>query len=233
MPDLALAAKLAELFVVPVECTVVDVIDRSEHLVEQEQQLALSMGPSRVNGFSSGRFAARSSLATFGLAAHPLLSGPERDVIWPPSICGSISHCNDISVAVVSQSPELAGLGVDVEVRQTLEEGVLKHVCTGSERTWLQALPDTEHWACVLFSIKESLFKCFHPVYRIWIDFHQAEVEIDRDNGRWQATLHPDIVSQMKLVSSNGKLPPLNQPPKGRFMLTGSHVFTSSELLHS
>jgi len=62
--------------------------------------------------------------------------------------------------------------------------------------------------ACLLFSIKESIFKCYFPVHRIWIDFKEARVE--------------DPALQVLADVSSGAASPLDA---GDFVARGSYRF--------
>ena len=226
MPNLASTEDLIALFTVPVEITAVPVTDRSDELLAGERALTTAMGSSRVKGFSSGRLAARKLLATLGIEDYPLLVGSERDAVWPPSICGSISHCPDVCVVVVSNAPGVIGLGVDVECIQVLEDAVQDHVLTESEKIRVREFPGELNLACLIFSIKESLFKCLHPVYRQWIDFQQAEVTLDTERGSWTAELD----SSLETGDTRDVLLSRRLQRQGRFLCTDSHVYSSCEL---
>ncbi len=125
--------------------------------------------------------------------AWDIAVGPEREPCWPADIRGSITHTRQIAAAVVTNDPACYSLGLDIEPLQRLEQGVMKIIADQDELAaacllleqqlkaaddtvfgQVQAMPDTA--ACVVFSAKESIFKCLFPVYRHWLDFSEVKV---------------------------------------------------------
>lgn len=233
MRDLPSTTRLGSLFSVPVACTLIDIDDYSTLLLPEEIALASSMGTSRLKGFSSGRLAARRSLTSIGIDNYPLLIGDERAPVWPNSVYGSISHCPDLCVAAVSSDSTVLGLGIDVECRQKLEDGVQQHVLTATERTTIDQLPPGQDWPCLVFSIKEALFKALHPLFGVWIDFQQAEITLDPERQSWQMSLAPVIVDAMEKARKEKAINATIQMNQGRYLSTGSHVYSSAEVVIS
>ena len=79
-------------------------------------------------------------------------------------ITGSLSHSSELALAVVSDSPPILGLGVDLEkANRTIDPRIERHICTQDESEDLHSL-HSENFAIRLlltFSAKESLYKCF------------------------------------------------------------------------
>lgn len=153
------------------------------------------MGERRLADYSTGRACARTVLGELGHHEHSLVSGSDRQPLWPDGTCGSISHCEGVAVAVVTADPRCRGLGVDVERITLLEQAVIEMICTEAELATLQDLPADLRpiQACLIFSIKESLFKCFHPVFGVWFDFQQASVSLAPDRRSFETVFDPGL----------------------------------------
>jgi len=68
----------------------------------------------------------------------------------------------------VARSERFAGLGVDVERADPLTAAVAARVCTPRERERLAGLPPPpgSDWTKLVFSAKESVYKCYYPLAR-------------------------------------------------------------------
>jgi 4'-phosphopantetheinyl transferase EntD len=53
----------------------------------------------------------------------------------------------------------------------------------------LARLDDTVHWATVMFSAKESVYKAWFPLTRQWLGFQDASVTIDASASTFTAKL--------------------------------------------
>ena len=80
-------------------------------------------------------------------------------------------------------------LGIDAEPHEPLPAGILRQVAIAQEEDWLATAPLGINWDRVLFSAKESVFKAWFPLARIWLDFGQALVTFDPPAGTFQARL--------------------------------------------
>jgi 4'-phosphopantetheinyl transferase EntD len=91
--------------------------------------------------------------------------------------------------------PALAArsLGLDVEVEAPLEPKLWKRVLRDRETEWISSLPVVEQGttAMLVFSAKESVYKCQHALSRTFLEF--ADVEVDPlEHGVFSATLLRD-----------------------------------------
>lgn len=187
--------EIAGLFVIPTAICIKAPADYSAQLTHAERHNTHSMGERRLADYSTGRACARSVLQTLGHTGFSLASAADRQPLWPAGVVGSISHCEGVAVAVASTDANCRGLGVDVERTTILEDEVMKMVCTEKELSLMSALPpDQRHRAaCLIFSIKESLFKCFYPVYDLWFDFQQASVLLSQDGQSFEAEFDSNL----------------------------------------
>ncbi len=135
----------------------------------------------RVLEFAAGRQCAHEALRRLGVAPVPLLARPDRRPEWPPGIIGSISHCRGFSTAVVARTGVLRSLGVDVERAGAVEPELWPRILTPTEQQWLQAQPAGAQrlLASIVFSAKESFYKCQYGVTERFLEFGQAQARLD------------------------------------------------------
>jgi len=129
--------------------------------------------------------------------------GENREPLWPDGSIGSITHDRKIALAVVSHDPQCLSLGIDLQPFECLSDRVSERVASERELAAMLKIPDELASdgilqlpgladsvpaqgpqsretilqglaACLIFSIKESIFKCYFPIHRVWIDFKEA-----------------------------------------------------------
>ena len=132
---------------------------------EQLPEVNFCLSEKRNQEFLLGRLAIRDALGSLGNVPDWIERGPlSKAPIWPKGITGSLSHSSGLALAVVSDSPPILGLGVDIEkANRTLDPKIERHICTQDESEDLHSL-HSENFAIRLlltFSAKESLYKCF------------------------------------------------------------------------
>jgi 4'-phosphopantetheinyl transferase EntD len=119
--------------------------------------------------------------------------------------------------------PELLGLGLDAESDEPLRDAFISYVLTGRERHWIrrQRRDDQGRLAKLVFSAKESVYKCQYPLTKRFLDFHQVELYIDAASSRYSAVVKTDRdLGDLRLFGS--------LPIRGRFIWRDSMVMTSA-----
>lgn len=146
------------------------------------------MSEKRLREFSAGRHCARKALARLGYEPVALPVGPGRAPMWPAGTIGSISHTDGIAIAVVARQAKLRSLGIDMESADPLEPALLGMVCRDEEQAALTASGlQLQHGAKLVFSAKESIYKCLWPVTGIFLEFHALGIRIDPLEQRFTA----------------------------------------------
>ncbi|HEV2375014.1 MAG TPA: 4'-phosphopantetheinyl transferase superfamily protein [Streptosporangiaceae bacterium] len=161
-------------------------------LFPEEEAMVARAVQRRRQEFATGRRCARQALAALGFPARPLLTGPNREPLWPAGVVGSITHCDGYRAAAVAHVRDLASVGIDAEPNKPLPDGVLGVVALPGEVDQLAALTDADPTVCwdrLLFSAKESIYKTWFPLARRWLGFTDAKVEVDRVEAAFTATL--------------------------------------------
>ena len=153
-------------------------------LLPEEQAIAESFGSQKRRAeFTLGRTYAHVALSRFGLESEPILRNPEtREPCWPDSVWGSITHSAGFAAVAVGLKEEIKGVGIDLEsFSRHVDFKIRRHVCVDSELEWLESLPTKQanHALRIIFSAKESIFKCLYPATKTYLSFKDAAVTIN------------------------------------------------------
>lgn len=181
---------IAELLPHQVASAAVRDDDAGAYLFPDEAAQIARAAPGRRQEFATARGCARRALAHLGIPAGPIPIGPQREPLWPPGVVGSITHCTGYRAAAVARSSDVLALGIDAELHEPLPAGVLARVSLPEERACLTAAPTGLHWDRLLFSAKESIYKCWFPLVGSWLAFEEASVSFEPALGRFRARLH-------------------------------------------
>ncbi|MFF3846182.1 4'-phosphopantetheinyl transferase [Streptomyces sp. NPDC002328] len=151
-------------------------------LYPEEEALVARAVLKRRREFTVVRSCARRAMEKLGVPAQPVLPGERGAPRWPDGLTGSMTHCEDYGAAALVRATELASLGIDAEPHEPLPEGVLAAVALPAETERLRRLAADRpgiHWDRLLFSAKESVYKAWFPLTRKWLDFNEADIDID------------------------------------------------------
>lgn len=162
-------------------------------LPPEEAAQAARFAPARRREFAAGRQCARRLLAELGAGEPLLLVDAHRAPGWPAGVVGSISHGAGLCVVAVARRGAVRGLGVDVESDEPLAPAVRRRVWSEPEARRLAGVGDEEagRTAKLLFSAKEALFKCVHPLLQAPLGLRAVELHLDRAAGRFAARALP------------------------------------------
>ncbi|MEU8259099.1 4'-phosphopantetheinyl transferase superfamily protein [Micromonospora sp. NPDC048999] len=178
---------------------------------------------SRRRDFTAGRVCARRALAGLGLPATPVTSAPDRSPVWPAGVVGTITHTRDYCAAAAAHAAEFRSVGMDAEQHRDLTPRVRRAICLPEEEAELGRLPAGVSWPTVVFSIKETVYKVWHPLVGTWLDFHDARVTLDPDAGTFTTQIAPRRVDAA----------PVPDPPAsiaGRFAVDAALVRSAAAL---
>ncbi|MFD0635265.1 4'-phosphopantetheinyl transferase family protein [Catenulispora yoronensis] len=158
---------------------------------EEEESVARAV-PKRRREYTTARACARQAMAKLGVPPVPILSGPRGEPRWPDRVVGSMTHCDGYRGAVVGWSSDVTAIGIDAEPNAPLPDQVLEAVSLEAERSWIAELtasrPETA-WDRLLFSAKESVYKAWFPLTNKWLDFDNALITVDPEQGTFHARL--------------------------------------------
>ncbi|MEU4210566.1 4'-phosphopantetheinyl transferase superfamily protein [Streptomyces sp. NPDC026206] len=166
-------------------------------LFAEEEALLTKAVDKRRREFTTVRTCARTALGRLGIAPAPIIPGQRGAPQWPAGIVGSMTHCAGYRAAAVARDADVLTIGLDAEPNEPLpNDGVRELVTRPEEHGWLARL-DAERpevcWDRLVFSAKESVYKAWFPLTRLWLDFQDAVVEVDPDARTFSArVLTPD-----------------------------------------
>jgi 4'-phosphopantetheinyl transferase EntD len=146
----------------------------------QDEANVRNASPKRRDEFAAGRLCAAAALQALG--SHSLRVDREEGgaPIWPPGVCGSISHNDDVAAAVVCRAEEVRAIGVDIEKVGSVEPVLWTMLFSEAEHRQLAAAdPRTQDvLATTMFTAKEAFYKAQWPITREWLDFLDVEIEV-------------------------------------------------------
>ena len=164
--------------------------DQKFLLLSEELDVAESFGSQkRREEFTHGRICAHRALSRFDLEYEPILRNSEtREPFWPNSVWGSITHSAGFAAVAVGLKKEVNGIGIDLEsFSSSLDIKISRHVCVASELEWLESLKikQARRALRIIFSAKESIFKCLYPRTKTYFSFKDAEVSVNDDENKF------------------------------------------------
>ncbi|MEU4089577.1 4'-phosphopantetheinyl transferase family protein [Streptomyces aureus] len=175
---------------VAVADTTADLIDSP--LFPEEQPYLADSVEHRRREFVTTRGCARTAMTALGVPPAAVGSGPKGEPEWPAGVTGSMTHCDGYRAAALSHSREFHSIGIDAERHEPLPEKLADYVTGPDERAHLRELGRSHpavHWATVLFSAKETVYKAWYPLARRWLGFRDARLTFDPDAGTYTARL--------------------------------------------
>jgi len=183
-------------------------------LCAEEEALIDGAVSKRQREFRAGRNAAHEALRQLHAPQHAILRGNRREPLWPAGYLGTIAHCRDLCVAACANEGKIAGLGIDVESLSPLPKGVERYVHTDTEQSRLeqQALPQK-----LVFSAKESLYKCYYPLLGRYFGFQSVSLSFDQNAQTF--SFEPTVGCEISF--------PAELKFHGRFHTNDTHIITA------
>ncbi|WPO98988.1 4'-phosphopantetheinyl transferase superfamily protein [Pseudomonas sp. HR96] len=156
--------------------------------------------------FLAGRLCARAALQALGwqgpAAAMVPAIGEDRAPVWPPGVCGAISHGGGWAGAMVAHQQAWRGLGMDMETLLKPERALHLHgeILTAPERARMaqRSADEVGMIVTLTFSLKESLFKALYPLVLKRFYFEHAEVLDWQADGTARLRLLTDLSPQWR-----------------------------------
>lgn len=173
-----------------------------------DEELAIELAsPKRAREFGAGRHAARNAMEMLGHLPRPVLQGEDRAPIWPPNLTGSITHSDQDCLAVLTDDPDIAALGIDLEPTTPLEPALWPEICTPDEMNWLASLGPSQrgHFAKLIFCIKEAIYKAQYTVSRQMLDFHAVTLSLDLKRAEFSGCFTEDVAGLRSSTPLNGR----------------------------
>lgn len=142
----------------------------------------LSPQMQRVHQSRCARALAIELLDAQGATVEAIGKGPVGEPIWPDGFVGSLAHTECYAAAVIARQGDVAALGIDIEPAIPLPEDILDRVLTAGEREWANAVAETIPAATrLLLCAKHCVHKVLHPLRGVWLDYHEAVIDVASD----------------------------------------------------
>lgn len=183
---------------------------QSWHLAAILPESLESAVPQRQAEFIAGRYCASRAMAQLIPGRTDIVAmAADRSPAWPRHLIGSITHSDGFVSAAVALQDAIVALGIDSEKMLTTREceEIEEAVCTSHELDFLHETSGAHNRAeimTLIFSGKESVYKCLHPIVQRFIEFQEVELSsIDAARGVFTfvllADLHPQFPCGAKL----------------------------------
>jgi enterobactin synthetase component D len=150
----------------------------SSELHDEEIALARPLKPRRQVTFVGGRIAMRRAMGDDSFNDQPLLIDALGAPKMPCSWVGSISHKNQIAVAIAAKGGG-AHVGVDIEAAAPSKHKIQKMILRPEEEENLGGLKDVSQDEEVLlrFSLKEAVYKSLNPFLKRYVGFKEVATQ--------------------------------------------------------
>ncbi len=214
-------ADLESLFSSEIILRLAKISDYTQQLLPEEHQLISTAVDKRRREFSTGRYCAHRALEQMGFKTMPLLAGSKREPLWPEGVKGSISHSDEYGVAVIGRDQNLISIGIDIEVAKPISTSVRNLICNEDEIESLGSRSDDPIVWKLIFSAKESIYKCLYPVLHQWIGFSDVQLLFDFESGAYTAMMNKSLNIPESYIEGLS----------GQFIIEDRYLFTCCELL--
>lgn len=134
--------------------------------------------------FLAGRYCVQLALKSMGRGSGATIDiGAKRAPLWPSGLIGSITHSKGFASAAVASTALLRGIGIDSErlIAEKTADNVASHILTPAETYQANdsLVASARQYLTLIFSAKESIFKCLYPQVQQYFDFRDAEVQLN------------------------------------------------------
>ncbi len=144
------------------------------YLYPEEEAIIKQAVPLRQEEFAKGRQCARVAMEEImGPTNTPILQGDFGEPLFSQSVVGSISHTERFFVSAVAFDFKMRAIGVDIE--ENLSRDIDWELI--ADRNELSQCNTYNITPITLFSIKESLIKCFSPLFQKRLFYDSFDVQ--------------------------------------------------------
>lgn len=187
-------------------------------LYPEEERAVERAVEKRRHEYAATRLLARRAFAALGLGPLPLPNREDRSPVWPAGVVGSLTHTDGFCAVAVALVATHRSLGIDAEVDGRVGHELFSRVLTPKELAFVSGFEPGQHssLATLLFSAKESFYKCQHPLTGRFLGFQEVELDIDLEANQFRVRL---LVDEPRLGGSAGW--------QGRFLRRDGLVVTA------
>ena len=157
-----------------------------------EARFVESASEKRKQEFAIGRACARRAIRVLGGEPSAIPVGGHGEPIWPPYLVGSITHSSRTCIAAIGLAEDFLSIGIDAESNVPLSTGSLDLISSVRDEGFLRQYENRGNqiaWDTLLFSIKETVFKTWFPVTKVWLGFDEVSIRLIGDDDRFVAEI--------------------------------------------
>ena len=193
----------------------------SASLYPEERCFVRHAVPKRQRDFTAGRACTREALKRLGIEDFAVRMGRTGEPLWPSGVVGSISHSTGFCGVAVSRRGTTLALGFDVDSAEPLTPRLRTIVCSRAELEWIERHPPPSYsdWTKIIFSAKESVYKCYFALTGTRLNFHQVEIRFAPAQRQFVAELLTDSSDRGRRAYAL----------HGRYAYSPAHIFTGVE----
>lgn len=98
--------------------------------------------------------------------------------MFPPELCGSITHTDNYCAAAVTKVGRVVSIGIDAERLEELPSSLIDSILLPREVADIQGSGNAVLSPVLYFSMKESFYKAHHAINGDFLDFKDVYVSI-------------------------------------------------------
>lgn len=136
----------------------------------------------RLIEFAMGRYCASRALGKMGCKVSLYIPKHQSGrPIWPDGLCGSISHSDKYTIAVVADAKKCKYIGIDIEQlnfgkKHAETVAAIKDLALTKQERINYFMGNREVNPVLFFSLKEALYKAISPLVDKLFDFKDVEI---------------------------------------------------------
>lgn len=143
--------------------------------------------------FIAGRLCAQKALGANNPKDYIIETKADRSPKWPQDFAGSITHTDSFAAAATCKKADIQSIGIDSEplIEKKRIETLMRRLLLPEEiRAQAHGEASWQAYHTIIFSAKESIFKCISPITGKFFGFHDAWIrKINWDQGTFQYQL--------------------------------------------
>lgn len=137
--------------------------------------------PRRQREYLWGRRLLRQLAAQWHIPLGEVVSDDNKAPLLPRSLVASISHHDQQVIALAAPTNHYIAIGVDIERDQAMMPRLKQQLFTDFEKEQCQEWSQPSDPYRLLFSAKESLYKCFYYLTAVKLSFCDVSLNFDND----------------------------------------------------
>lgn len=131
----------------------------------------------RRGEYIAGRLAARAALAELSILDFNVLKDADGSPIWPDSVQGSISHKEQLAVAIASKSFRYVGIDLESHMSHKKAVKLADKITNEKEQEVIRnSILEFSDGFTRTFSAKEAIYKAVYPYVKRYLPFNVCEV---------------------------------------------------------